>query len=138
MMAICLSSSSGVTSELPEPEPMIARSTSATHQGYDTAWAASAERSHRSKRQMKADSRIELRHDPARHGPYAPTDPLDRDRSHLLDLCLGIPVESCNRGFQQYLEGGHPLGVARQGHHGDYSAPESLSRSIRLIIADDD
>jgi len=87
---------------------------------------------------MKADSRIELRHEPARHGSYTSTDPLDRDRSHLLDLRLGIPVESGNHGFQQDLEGGHPLGVARQGHHRDYSASESLNRSIRLIIADDD
>src|SRR5699024_2173140 len=74
MMAICLSSSSGVTSELPEPEPMIARSTSATHQGYETARPASAESSHRSERQMKADSCIELRHEPARHGSDASTD----------------------------------------------------------------
>src|SRR5690625_2386286 len=122
MMAICLSSSSGVTSELPEPEPMIARSTSATHQGYDTAWAASAERSHRSKRQMKADSRIELRRDPARHGPYAPTDPLDRDRSHLLDLCLGIPVDSCICGAGENSHTTSPSAAAR-AHAA--SSPES-------------
>src|SRR5699024_46863 len=63
-----------------------------------SARPASAESSHRSKRQMKADSCIELRHEPARHGSDASTDPLDRDRSNLLDLRLGIPVESCNRG----------------------------------------
>jgi len=66
-----------------------------------------------------------------------PAHALDRNRTKLLGLGLGISVVSRRRCRQQDLEGVHVLGVRAHRDNGYDLTAEALSRTVRTVVAYD-
>jgi len=86
---------------------------------------------------MNAECLVELLHDVERNVSDQVADSLDGNGSDLFGLGLGVDGEPGLVGGEQRLERVDVIGVRSDRNYGDHAAPESLSRGVRAIVADD-